>query len=213
VNWLPLAISGIIAAIILLPFRKRFGDAKEFPTSAGTKTPAIYLVTVILAIVLSDLLGLTPYFSLGIGFLLGFLFSFRSLAQVVREFDLKSLLILYGFVGSITLISIVAGPTFSSYISSVAEGTQPYSALFVGALSNLISNVPATQLILSLTTISSHVAPKIAVEAGLAGNIDPIASFANLLVLLMVSRAGYSVRKTILLQFVIGIISFLPALL
>jgi len=212
-TWLPLAISGIIAAIILLPFRKRFGSAREFPTTTGTKIPAMYLAIVILAIVLSDLFGLAPYLSLGIGFLLGFLFTFHSLKQIIREFDLRSLLILYGFVGSVTLVSIVIGPAFSRYASPVGQGMQPYSALFMGILSNLISNVPATQLVLSVTSISSHVAPKIAVEAGLAGNIDPIASFANLLVLLMVSRAGFSIRKTIMLQFLIGIISFLPALL
>jgi len=210
---LPLAISGIIAVLFLLPFRKQFGRAKEFPTTTGTKIPAIYLGIVILAIVLSDLFGLAPYISLGIGFLLGFLFTFHSLKQVVREFDLKSLLILYGFVGSVTLVSIVIGPVFSPYASPVGKGVQPYSAIFVGILSNLISNVPATQLVLSITTISSYVAPKIAVEAGLAGNIDPIASFANLLVLLMVRRAGFSVKKTIVLQLLIGLVSFLPALL
>jgi Na+/H+ antiporter NhaD/arsenite permease-like protein len=212
-TWLPLAISGILATAILLPFRKQFGDTREFPTIAGTKIPAIYLAIVILSIVFSDLFGLASSISLGIGFLLGFLFTSRSLKQVAREYDLKSLLILYGFIGSVTLISIVIGPALSSYALPVAQGTQPYSALFMGILSNLISNVPATQLVLSATTISSLLAPKIAVEAGLAGNIDPIASFANLLVLLTVSRAGFPVRKTIMLQFLIGIISFLPAFL
>jgi len=209
---LPLAMSGIIAVIFLLPFRKRFGTAKEFPTSTGTKIPAIYLAIVILAIVLTELFGLATYISLGIGFVLGFLFTFRSLEQVVREFDL-SLPILYGFVGSVTLVSIVIGPTFSPYVSPVGKGVQPYSALLVGILSNLIGNVPATQLILSITMIPPFIAPKIAVEAGLAGNIDPIASFANLLVLLMVRRAGFSVKKTIGLQLLIGLVSFQPALL
>jgi len=63
-----------------------------------------------------------------------------------------------------------------------------------------------------VTTVSALVAPKLAVEAGLAGNIDPIASFANILALLMAKRAGYSIRMAVLLQLVIGILSFLPAL-
>jgi Na+/H+ antiporter NhaD/arsenite permease-like protein len=82
----------------------------------------------------------------------------------------------------------------------------------VGGLSNLISNVPATQLVLSVTSVSAHIAPKIAVEAGLAGNIDPVASFANILALLMAKRAGLPIRKAIVLQFVVGIVVFLPAL-
>jgi Na+/H+ antiporter NhaD/arsenite permease-like protein len=211
---LPLIISGTLAVLFLLPFRKRVGGAREFPTSTeGSRLPALYLVIVILAIALSDLFGLPPYISLGISFLFGFFFTFRSLKQFIREFDLRSLLILYLFVGSVTLVSIVVGSAVSGYALPIAQGVQPYSALFIGILSNVISNVPATQLILSITTISPHIAPQIAVEAGLAGNIDPIASFANILALLMVRRAGFSLRKIIILQFLIGLVSFLPALI
>jgi Na+/H+ antiporter NhaD/arsenite permease-like protein len=53
----------------------------------------------------------------------------------------------------------------------------------------------------------------LAVEAGLAGNITPIASFANILALLMVKRGGLPIRKAILLQVGVGLVSFLPALL
>ena len=56
-------------------------------------------------------------------------------------------------------------------------------------------------------------APKIAVEAGLAGNITPVGSFANILALTLVRRAGLPVRRTILLQLAIGLVSFLPAFL
>jgi Na+/H+ antiporter NhaD/arsenite permease-like protein len=80
-------------------------------------------------------------------------------------------------------------------------------------VSSAISNVPATQLVLSTATVTSHAAPILAVDAGLAGNIDPISSFANLLALLMVRRSGLSVRKAIVLQLVIGLIAFLPAAL
>ncbi len=211
-SWLPLVISGAIAILTLYPFRKRLGGQREFPTStSGSRLPAIYLVMVTLIIVLFDLFGFAPYLSLGMAFLLGFLFTFGSLRRLVKEFDLKSLLILYGFVGSVTLVSILIGSFFVQYLTPVAEGEQPYSALFVGLLSNLISNVPATQLILSVTSIPANITPKIAVQAGLAGNIDPIASFANLLVLLMVRRAGFSIKRIALLQFAIGLVSFLPA--
>ena len=111
----PLAISGILAALILLPFRKRFGYAREFPTTTGSKIPAVYLSIVILSIVFSDLSGLAPYISLGVGFMLGFIFTFQSLKQVLKEFDLRNLLILYGFIGSVTAISILFGSTFRNY--------------------------------------------------------------------------------------------------
>jgi Na+/H+ antiporter NhaD/arsenite permease-like protein len=83
----------------------------------------------------------------------------------------------------------------------------------VALVSNIISNVPATQLILTTVVLPPHIVPKIAVEAGLAGNIGPIGSFANLIALLIVRRNGLSIRKAIILQLVIGTISFLPALI
>ena len=207
-----LVVSGVLAAVSLAPLRKRFPDPREPPPSGSSRSPAIYLVVVILAIFLSDLFGLQPYISLGIGFALGFFFTPRSLRSVAREFDLRSLLTLYGFVASVTVAAFIVGPFFTSYVAPVSAGQQPYSGIFVGVLSNIISNVPATQLILSVTKISAHIGPRLAVEAGLAGNIDPIGSFANLLVLLMVKRAGIPVKTTIVLQCVIGLTSFLPAL-
>jgi Na+/H+ antiporter NhaD/arsenite permease-like protein len=210
---LALIISGVFAALSLFPFHKQYGGAKENPSLSGSKLPGAYLLVVILAIITSDIFELEPYISLGIGFFLGFFFTFRSVGKVGKEFDFKSLLTLYLFVGSITLVSMVVGPLFTKFAAPVGEGMQPYSGIFVGVLSNIISNVPATQLVLSVTTVSTHIAPKLAVEAGLAGNIDPIASFANLLVLLMVRSAGLGIKKTIALQFLIGIVSFIPALL
>jgi len=64
-------------------------------------------------------------------------------------------------------------PAPGPYASDAASEMQPFSALFVGGLSNLISNVPSTQLLLSLASVPPYVVPKIAVEAGLAGNTDP----------------------------------------
>jgi len=53
----------------------------------------------------------------------------------------------------------------------------------------------------------------LAVETGLAGNITPIASFANILALFLVRRGGLPIRKAIVLQVGVGLISFLPALI
>lgn len=213
-TWVPVLLSGIIATVAILPLRKRVGGGREFPSSTvGSRIPGLYLALVIVVVIASDVSGLAPYIALGVSFVVGFLFTFRSSRTIIREFDLKSLLILYLFLGSITIISIVVGPSLVRYASPVASGVQPYSALFVGSVSNLISNVPATQLVLSVTSVSPAIAPRIAVQAGLAGNIDPIASFANILALLMARRAGLSVRRTILLQFLVGMAAFLPALL
>ncbi len=211
-TWFPVLVSACIAAAALLPLRKRVGGGREFPSTAGPIAPGIYLALIIVVIIVSDLSGLAAYIALGVSFAFGLLFTFRSLREVVNDFDFRSLLILYTFVASISVVSVFVGPALSRYAAPVAEGVQPYSALFVGGVSNLISNVPATQLVLSVASVSSHVAPKIAVEAGLAGNIDPIASFANILALLMAKRAGLPLRRTILLQFLVGIVAFLPAL-
>ena len=212
-TWMPLLISAVIAAIVLLPQRMRVGTGKESPTTSGSIAPGIYLALVIVALVVSDAFGFPAYFALGVSFILGLPFTSRSLRAVLHDFDFRSLLILFALVSAITVASLFAGAEVSGYAAPVAENTQPYSALFVGGLSNLISNVPATQLVLSVASVSPHIASQIAVEAGLAGNIDPIASFANILALLMARRAGLPLRRTILLQFLVGMAAFLPALL
>ena len=158
-----------------------------------------------------DLVGLPIAVTLGIAFVSGFVFTSGSLRRVVREFDFKSLLTLCLLIASITLIATLLQPTLVPYVMPAATGVQPYSALFIGIVSNLISNVPATQLILSVAPVAPHVAPKIAVEAGLAGNISPIASFANILALIIVWRSGLPIRKVLGLQLIIGTLSFLPA--
>lgn len=209
---IPLLISGVLVSLTLLPFAMRTGGAREFPTSVGSAIPAVYLGLVTATIIVADFAGVRPYISLGASFLIGFLFTFRSVRQVFEEFDFKSLATLYVFIGSITVVSILTMPIISQYVSPAAEGTQPYSALFVGITSNIISNVPTTQLILNTAHVSSQIAPKIAVEAGLAGNLGPVASFANILALQIARRAGLPIKRTIALQFVIGLVSFLPAL-
>ncbi len=211
-TWLPLALSGIIALVSLALFRlRRIAIVQTEATTVRSFHPAIYLAIVTLMIILSELAGIPSYLALAASFLFGFAFTTRSLRIVRKMFDFKGLLILYFFIGSVTLFSGFLKPLLGQYAASAANGAQPYSAIFMALSSNLISNVPATQLLLSVASIPRMIAPRIAVEAGLAGNMDPISSFAFLLALLMVRRAGLPVRRAIALQLIIGIISFLPA--
>ena len=151
--------------------------------------------------------------SLGAAFLLGVPFTIRSPKRLLKEFDYRSLLILYLLIGLATLVAVFMRPILAPYVGPALSGNQPYSALFVGLTSNLISNVPATQLMLATASLSPPAAPRIAVEAGLAGNITPIASFANILALVLVRKGGLPVRRAIFLQLVVGVVSFMPAFL
>jgi Na+/H+ antiporter NhaD/arsenite permease-like protein len=146
-------------------------------------------------------------------FALGFAFNFRTVRRVAKEFDLRSLLTLYALVGVVALLATLIEPTLLPFVAPAATGAQPYTAAFFALVSAAISNVPATQLVLSTATVSPHAAPILAVDAGLAGNIDPISSFANLLALMIARRSGVPVRKAIVLQLVIGLVAFLPAAL
>lgn len=212
-TWLPVLASMGIAVVCLLPLAARVGGGRELPLSLTSLRPAAYVGIVALAAALSDLAGMPPYVSLGAGFALGFLFTSRSLGQFARDFDARSLLTLYAFIGTVTVVSAFVTPYLARYVAPVGTGAQPYSGLFVGLVSNVISNVPATQLILGAVHISPAVAPKVAVEAGFAGNILPVGSFANLLALQMARRAGLPVRRTVFLQLVVGLAAFAPALL
>ena len=212
-TWLPLVLSGALAVVLLFPFRKRAGGAREMATTVGSWAPALYLFIVAVGVFSLSLLGVPDVLALAFVFVLGFAFNIKRLRQVAREFDVRSLLILCLLVGAVLATSVVVQPFVGRYVARAASGNQPYSALFVGGLANVISNVPATQLVLSTSVVTPHAAPVLAVEAGLAGNIDPIGSFANVLALVMVRRSGMAVRRAIALQVVIGIVSFLPAFL
>jgi Na+/H+ antiporter NhaD/arsenite permease-like protein len=212
-TWLPLAVSGALTAVALYYFRRKEGGAREFSAPILPRMPLVYLFIVGLTVFSLDTLGLSSVLTLGIAFILGLPFTFRSPRRLLKEFDYRSLLILYLLIGSIALVAALAQPVLIPYVGPAAAGNQPYSAFFVGLTSNLISNVPATQLILGTTAIAQRVAPMLAVEAGLAGNITPIGSFANILALMMVKRGGLPIRKAILLQAAIGLVSFLPAFL
>jgi Na+/H+ antiporter NhaD/arsenite permease-like protein len=212
-TWLPLVASGAIAALLLLGFRARVSSLGGKTTNVGSWLPAAYL-TASAAIVFSlNFAGVPNVVALGLAFALGFALTFRSLGRLVKEFDLKSLLILCALVGVVALSAALIRPAILPYVSPAASGEQPYAAGFFGLLSAAISNVPATQLVLSTTSVTPHAAPILAVDAGLAGNIDPISSFANLLALLMVARSGLPVRRAIALQLAVGLVAFLPAAL
>jgi hypothetical protein len=170
----------------------------------GSWLPAAYLARSAAIVFFLNFVRVSSFVALGVAFSLGFAFTFRTLGRVVKEFDLRSLLILYVLVGSVAVLAAFIEPALLPLVAPAASGAQPYTAAFFGLVSAAVSNVPATQLVLSTVTVTPHAAPILAVDAGLAGNIGPISSFANLLALLMVRR---------LLQLVIGLVAFLPAAL
>lgn len=205
--------SGAIAALALLPLTRGLTRPRQVPAPLGSLKPALYLLFVTLVVLFFDAFGLPTYLPLGAGFLLGFAFTRSQLQSVKKEYDYRSLGILYIFITSITIAAYLLSSSIAPYVAPAAQGQQPYSGLFMGLVSNVISNVPSTQLLINVTGVSAHVAPKIAAEAGFAGNLSPIGSFANILALQMASRSGVSIKKTIGLQAVVGILAFIPALI
>jgi Na+/H+ antiporter NhaD/arsenite permease-like protein len=212
-TWPPLLLSGFLCVVLLFPFRKKAGGMREFHSPILIRAPLVYLAVVGLTVFSLDSIGFTAPLALAIAFLFGLPLTAGSPRRLAKEFDYRSLLTLYVFIGLIALVSDLFQPFLIVFVGPAASGGQPYSALFVGLTSSLISNVPATQLIIGTTAVHPQVAPLLAVEAGLAGNITPVASFANLLALAMVRRGGLPVRRTVLLQLVIGLVSFVPAFL
>jgi len=212
-TWLPLAISGLVAAALLFKFRGKAANQGIGSGSLGDWRPAAYLGGSAAMVFSAGFLGVPNAVALGLAFAFGFAFNFRSVGRVAREFDLRSLLTLYALVGVVALLATLIEPTLVPFVAPAAVGAQPYTAAFFALVSAAISNVPATQLVLSTATLSPHAAPILAVDAGLAGNIGPISSFANLLALMIAKRSGVPVRRTIVLQLVVGLIAFLPAAL
>jgi Na+/H+ antiporter NhaD/arsenite permease-like protein len=212
-TWLPLLASGAVAALLLLGFRTKAPGSGMEAARTWSWLPAAYLAGSALIVFSLNFLGVSSVVALGLAFVLGFAFTFRSLGKLAREFDLRSLLILFALVGVVAILAALIRPAILPYVSPAASGEQPYTAGFFGLVSAAISNVPATQLVLSTASVTPHAAPLLAVDAGLAGNIDPVSSFANLLALLMLNRSGLPVRRAILLQLAIGLVAFLPAFL
>ncbi len=212
-TWLPLSASGAIAALLLFRFRAKVPNQRGAAQRVASWLPAAYLVGATAIVFSLNFIGVSNVAALGLAFTLGFAFTFRHLRRVAREFDARSLLVLYALVGLVALLATLIGPVLLPFVGPAASGAQPYTAGFFGLVSAAISNVPATQLVLSTATVTPHAAPILAVDAGLAGNIGPISSFANLLALLIVRRAGVSVRRAVVLQLIVGLVAFLPAAL
>ena len=211
--WPYVFASAAIAALALVPLAMRARGVREAHGPVGSMAPAYYLALVTLVVLGSDAVGLPSFVPLGVGFAAGTAFNIRNARQVAREYDLRALLTLWAFVASIAVLSYLLLPYLLPYVEPAARGDQPYSGLFLGIVSNFISNVPATQLLINTSGVSASLAPKIAVEAGLAGNLGPVASFANLLALQMAAKAGVSLKRTIGLQFVVGALAFVPAIM
>ncbi len=212
-TWAPVLASAVLASVALIPLSRRFRGPRDAPSPLGSYTPALYLAYVTVAVLLADFYGLPSYVPLAAGFLGGFAATRRDLRTLWKEFDVRSLLILYAFIASVTVAAYALAGYIAPYVAPAALGEQPYSGVFIGVLSNLMSNVPVTQLLVNTTGVSAHVAPKIAVEAGLAGNLGPVASFANLLALRMAAKEGLSVKKAVGLQVLVGLVAYIPALL
>jgi Na+/H+ antiporter NhaD/arsenite permease-like protein len=210
-TWRPLIVSLALTSIAVYPLTRHTGKKPINIDNEFNLRPAIYLFMVAALVFTLNLLKTPSVLSLAISFFLGFTFTARSLKTFRREFDVKSLLTLYLLITSVSVASIFLEGYLKPYVESAATGQQPYSAAFMLIVSNIISNVPATQLVLTVGNVPPTVAPKLAVEAGLAGNIDPIGSLANLLALNIMRQDGLPLRRTIMLQLLIGTISFLPA--
>lgn len=204
--------SAALAAIALVPLALMTRTSRDPRAAIGSWMPGVYLALVTLAVLLSDPLSIPSYVPLGVAFMLGFAFTRKNLRGVRREYDFRSLLLLWVFVASVSVAAYLLTPSIASYVAPAASGEQPYSGAFMAVVSNFISNVPATQLLISTAGVPAALVPKIAAEAGLAGNLGPIASFANLLALQIARREGVSVKRTALLQVAVGLVAFIPAL-
>ncbi len=212
-TWALLLVSGLLTAGALLVLTRGREYPRDFPAPVTLTLPFAYLMLVGAVVFVLDAFGAPGVIALALGFGLGLPFTLRSPRQLAKEFDYRSLVILMVLVASAAAAAVALQPFLAPLVSSAVAGDQPFSAFFVGLSSNIISNVPATQLITGTVAVPALAAPKLAVEAGLAGNITPIGSLANILALMIVRRGGLPVGKIILLQLAIGLISFLPAFL
>ncbi len=212
-TWLPLLFSGVLATGALLYIGRRARGARELSAPVMMRLPFAYLVAVGATIFVLDAVGVPSVAALGLAFAVGLPFTLRSPRSLAKEFDYRSLLLLVAMIVSVAVAASILQPLLAPYVALAVSGDQPFSAFFVGTVSNLISNVPATQVLLGTATVSAQAVPRIAVEAGLAGNVTPVGSLANILALMIVRRGGLPVRRAILMQFGVGLLSFVPAFL
>ena len=212
-TWEFVLASAAVAAAALAPLAWRLGGPRDATARLKSAAPAAYLLFVTAVVLAAEVFHVPDYASLGVGFLSGFAINRRTLGSVKKEFDVRSVLLLYGFITVIAVAVHFVAPEIAAYVAPAAAGKEPYSWAFVGVMSSLIGNVPVTQLLVSTSGVTAAAAPKIAVEAGLAGNLGPAASFANLLALQMAAREGVPLKKAIALQMVVGLVAYLPVLL
>lgn len=209
-TWLPLLASAVLAVSVLAVFGQRGGrGGVDHPVVS--KKGGVYLALAAGSVFVLDGVGVSSVVALGVAFAIGFAFTWREPSKLVHAYELRALLIIYALVGGVMLASLPFGQLLTPYVAPAGLGAQPYTVAFVTLVSNLVSNVPATQLILSTSYVSAHSAAVIAVDAGLAGNVGPIGSLANLLALLMVRRSGRPIRRIMLLQLLVGVVALLPA--
>ena len=153
-TWQPLLLSGVLTAAVLYPIRRAELGAEEHPSPIGSRAPLLYLAAVGLIIISLDTLGVASVYALGAAFAVGFLFTLRSLRRLPQEFDYRSLLILCLLILAVAIATSFIQPILAPSVGLAAAGSQPYSALLVGLASNVVSNVPATQLLLGTAGVA-----------------------------------------------------------
>ncbi|MEM3670146.1 MAG: SLC13 family permease [Thermoprotei archaeon] len=206
-------LSGILCALALLVYRRKTSKFTVNWSSDGIIVPAIYLMVLSATIFLLSVLGVENTVSIGIAFVIGFLLNIRHIGGFLREFDVRSLALIYCLIVATTTASFFLGSHIERYTELIADGIQPSSAILMALISNVISNVPATQLVLSSTHVAASGAPLVAVEAGLAGNLTPVGSLANILALTISRSYGLKLKKIVVVQALIGLVSYIPVFL
>lgn len=204
----PVAVSAVLALAFLYPFGRK-NDMGAGSTVKFSVLPGVYLALEAAIVFVAGYLNIQPVLSLFVSFVVGFAFQ-GNYSALVKEFDSQGLLILYALITLVTVSSIFIQAALAGYTQPAADLQEPYSALFMLGLSNLISNVPATQLILATSHVVPQKAPLLAVEAGLSGNFDPISSLANLLALNILRRNGVKTTRIMLMLFATGAVSAIP---
>jgi len=119
-TWLPLAASGLVAAVVLFKFRGKATGQGMGSARLGNWRPAAYLGGSAAMVFSAGFLGVPNAVALGLAFALGFAFNFRAVGRVAKEFDLRSLLMLYALVGVVALLA-----TLSNRPSSLSWRQQP----------------------------------------------------------------------------------------
>lgn len=204
----PVAASAVLALGFLYPFGRKNGVVLD-SAEKYTILPGVYLALEAITVFVAGYFDIQSVLSLFVSFMIGFAFR-GNYHAIIKEFDAGGLLILYALITVVTASSLFLQEAIAGHAQPAADLEEPYSALFMLGLSNLISNVPATQLILTTSHVAAQKAPLLAVEAGLSGNFDPISSLANLLALNILRKKGIKITKIVLMLLAAGTVSAIP---